>query len=455
MAPPPRRLAPVSLAALALPLIGFFLLLSDPSLDFHWEHHPSHFWLVLAAALINAVLAYVTAETARRRGDARVFLVSMTFLSSAGFLGLHALATPGVLLETRTAGFEIATPVGLAIAAAFAALSAAPLEGPLAKAVMRQARTIELILIAAMLAWAALSLATVPPLDDLTPEEQLNGPPIALAVIGVALYALAGVRYFQLYRERPSPMLLSVAASFALLSEAMIAVAFARNWHATWWEWHLLMLAAFALVALGARSRWREERFSDLYLEETAAGRREVSVVFADLAGFTAFSDGRDPREVSAMLNAYFEVAVPPIVKRHGGEIDQLLGDAIMATFNTRGDQPDHAERAARAALDIQAAAAGIAREHPDWPRFRAAVNTGEVIVGLIGAEGGRSYTVIGDTVNMASRLEGIAPQGRVAIGAQTLRKLPGARVSSLGPVPVKGKQEPIDAYLLDELPGP
>jgi class 3 adenylate cyclase len=248
-------------------------------------------------------------------------------------------------------------------------------------------------------------------------------------------------------------MLLAVAASFALLSEAMIAVAFARNWHATWWEWHLLMLAAFALVALGARSRWREERFSDLYLEETAAGRREVSVVFADLAGFTAFSDGRDPREVSAMLNAYFEVAIPQIVARHGGEVDQLIGDAIMATFNTRGDQPDHAVRAARAALDIQRAGAGIAREHPDWPRFRAAVNTGEAMVGLVGAEGGRSYTVIGDTVNMASRLEGLAPVGRVAIGAETLRMLPGARVSSLGAVNVKGKHEPIDAYLLDELP--
>jgi adenylate cyclase len=453
MAPPPRRLAPVALAALVLPLLGFFLLLSDPELDVHWEHHPSHFWLVLSAALINAALAYATAETARRRGDARVFLVSMTFLSGAGFLGLHALATPGVLLETRTAGFEIATPVGLVLAAVFAALSAAPLDGGLAKGVMRHAQTIEVGLITVMVAWAAWSLATIPPLDDLTPEEQLDGPLIALAVIGVALYAVAGVRYFQLYRERPSPMLLAVAASFALLSEAMIAVAFARNWHATWWEWHLLMLAAFALVAIGARSRWREERFMDLYLDETAAGRREVSIVFADLAGFTAFSDGRDPREVSAMLNAYFEVAIPPIVARHGGEVDQLIGDAIMATFNTRGDQPDHAVRAARAALDIQTAGAQIAREHPDWPRFRAAVNSGEAMVGLVGAEGGRSYTVIGDTVNMASRLEGLAPVGRVVVGAETLRKLPGARVSSLGAIAVKGKHEPIDAYLLDELP--
>jgi class 3 adenylate cyclase len=434
-------------------LVGFFLQLAEPSLDVHWEHHPSHFWLVLTAALINAVLAYATAETARRRGDARVFCVSLTFLAGAGFLGLHALATPGVLLETRTAGFEVATPVGLVIAAGFAALSAAPLDGPVSAAIMRHARAIELTLVLVMLAWAALSLATVPPLDELRPEEELNGPFIAFAIVGVGLYAAAGVRYFQLYRERPSPMLLTVAASFVLLSEAMIAVAFARNWHATWWEWHLLMLAAFVLVALGARSRWREERFSDLYLEETAAGRREVSIVFADLAGFTSFSDGRDPREVTDMLNTYFEVAIPPIVTRHGGEIDQIIGDAIMATFNTRGDQPDHAQRAARAALDIQVAAAGIAAAHPSWPRFRAAVNTGDALVGVVGAEGGRSYTVIGDTVNMASRLEGLAPVGHVAIGAETLRRLPGARVSALGAVAVKGKELPIDAYVLEALP--
>ena len=73
-----------------------------------------------------------------------------------------------------------------------------------------------------------------------------------------------------------------------------------------------------------------------------------MSVIFADLAGFTAFSDERDPRAVSEMLNAYFQAAIPAVVGHHGGEIDQLIGDAMMATFNTRGDQPDHAQRAAR-----------------------------------------------------------------------------------------------------------
>ena len=127
------------------------------------------------------------------------------------------------------------------------------------------------------------------------------------------------------------------------------------------------------------------------------------------------------------MLNAYFEVAIPPIVREHGGEIDQLIGDAIMATFNTRGDQPDHAERAARAALALQRRPPRSPTTHPDWPRFRVGVNTGEALVGVVGAAGGRSYTVIGDTVNVAARLESPAPVGGVAVGGATLRALPGS----------------------------
>src|SRR3954470_8439416 len=351
--------------ALALPLAGLWLLLAAPSLDIHWEQHPAHFWLVLGAASINASLAFATGDVARHRGDARLFLVSLGFLAAAGFLGLHALATPGVLLDGRTAGFVIATPIGLLVAAGFAALSAGPLEGEQARAVMRHARALRGGLIAVMAAGALVSLTKLPPLDDATPAEKASGPLIALAVAGVGLYGFAAWQYLRLYRERRAAMLLGVSSAFVLLAEAMIAVAFARNWHATWWEWHLLMLAAFLLVARSARTEWREERFSPLYTDQTTAGKHEVSVVFADLCGFTSFSEHRDPREVSAMLNAYFEAAIPPVVQEHGGEIDRLVGDALMATFNRRGDQPDHALRAARAGLAIQKAAERLSAENP------------------------------------------------------------------------------------------
>ena len=87
------------------------------------------------------------------------------------------------------------------------------------------------------------------------------------------------------------------------------------------------------------------ERFSGIYRDETAGANRSVSVLFADLQGFTAYSERHDSSEVSAMLNELFGAAIPA-VERRGGEIDRLIGDAIMATFNGRGDQEDHAERA-------------------------------------------------------------------------------------------------------------
>ena len=126
------------LVALALPLAGLVLLLSQPRTDVHWEDHPAHFWLVLVTALISVVLGYLAGEAARRLDDARLFLVSLGFITSAGFLGLHALATPGVLLANKNTGFVIATPVGLVIAGLFAAASALDLSPAASAAVMRR-----------------------------------------------------------------------------------------------------------------------------------------------------------------------------------------------------------------------------------------------------------------------------------------------------------------------------
>jgi class 3 adenylate cyclase len=446
-APPP----PLWGLALALPLAGLVLVLAAPGADVIWEHHPSHFWLVLSTAAVSTTLAFATSATALRRADARLFLISLSFLAAAGFLTLHALATPGVLLDGPNAGFTIATPVGLLVSAVFAGMSALPLPPERARIVTRRARLLRGGLIALMVAWAAVSLGSVPPLDDPTPAERASGGFLTVAVLALIPYAFAAWRYARIAIRTGAPLLLAVASAYALLAEAMIAAALARSWHASWWEWHVLMLIAFGAIAWSARREDPEERFSDLYLDQTAAGTREVSVMFADLEGFTRFSEGRDPREVSEMLNAYLRVAIPPIVEEHGGEIDRLIGDAIMATWGTRGDQPDHAQRAVRAALAVQRETSAIADQHPGWPRFRAGVNTGEALVGVLGAESGRSYTVIGDAVNLAARLESHAPAGRVVIGPTTLRAVPGLRVESLGGVRVKGRGDPVEAYLVDE----
>jgi adenylate cyclase len=435
---------------LAVPLLGLFLLLLQPKLDLRWEHHPAHFWLVLITAVLSAILAYATGEAAGRRGDARLLYVSLAFLSSAGFLALHALATPGVLLAKSNTGFLIATPVGVAIGSVFGALSTADFSGDRAVRHVRIGKRLRWALLGLMVLWAVWSLASLPPLNR--PPQFAEGFPLLLAVPAVLLYGGSAVRYIQLWWRRPSLLLLAVPSAFILLAESMIAMAFARNWRLSWWEWHVLMLAAFALVAVSAQTSWREERFAELYLPQTSAGSREISVLFADLQGFTAFSETHAPDEVARMLNEYFAVAVPAVKSPYGGDVDRIIGDALMVTFNKRGDQPDHAERAAGAGLALQEATLRLADQHSEWPRFRVGINSGQVSVSLLGAEGGRTHTIVGDTVNVASRIEGSAPTGGVAIGPDTKALLPDAVTTPLGELHLKGRQEPLEVHLLTSL---
>src|SRR5919112_6228501 len=130
--------------AIALPLLGLALLVARPGLDHVWEHHPSHFWLVLSTAAGSAVLAYATGAAAAARGDARVLFVSLAFLCPAGFLGLHALATPGVLLAEPNPGFVVATPFGILLGSVAAACSTLDLEGDRAVSAVRRGRWLRL-----------------------------------------------------------------------------------------------------------------------------------------------------------------------------------------------------------------------------------------------------------------------------------------------------------------------
>ena len=97
-------------------------------------------------------------------------------------------------------------------------------------------------------------------------------------------------------------------ACFLLLAEAMIGVAITgeRKWHASWWEWHGLIVLAYLIIGFAARREWRDERFRALYLPSTRERREEVSVLFGDLVGFTSFSERSTPAEVAAVLNAYW-----------------------------------------------------------------------------------------------------------------------------------------------------
>ena len=440
----------VALAPLAL----FAVLLARPALDVSWENNPAHFWLVLGAAALATALGWSVHVAARRRRDARLVLISLAFIASTGFLGLHALATPGVLLAGPNAGFELATPIGLLVAGVFAAASALELPPGRAATVVRRAGVLLGALAGLMAVWAFVSLAELPPLDGPLGAEQLDGWQLVLASLGICLYGLAAFGFLRLYGRRRERFVFSFAVAFVLLAEAMVVIAWATNWQLSWWEWHVLMLGAFLVIAAAARSEWHEERFSALYLDETLAGAKDVSVVFADLAGFTSYTEQREAPEVAAMLNAYFERLVP-LMERLGGDVHQIIGDELMILF---GDEDaDHPARAARAALLLQRTAERIARDHPDWPRFRVGVASGEVHAGLVGgARGHRKFGVVGDVVNTAARLQAEAPVGGILIGEQTRARL-GAR-AVVEPIParrVKGKAEPVPAYVLHDVARP
>jgi adenylate cyclase len=394
----------------------------------------------------TGALAFLTGEAAARRGDARVLRLSIAFVCASGFLGLHALATPGVLLSGKNAGFQVASAVGLLLASPVAAWSALELDERGSSLVGRRGWLYS-ALGGVLALWAAISLATLPPLEE--PIEDPGPLLLGLFAGGAVLYGLAAGGYARLYRRRRRPLLLAAIAAFVLLAEAMLAVGLGRNWHTTWWEWHLLMLVAFAAFARAVWREWQREGpaeiWADVYEDATWGREEEISVLFADLQGFTRYSETHSEADVREMLDAYFEAGIPALRTRARNV--RTIGDAVMAYFTGEG----HEQVAAAAALAFQEHVGAVASAHPDWPRFRAGLNSGRASIGLT-AEA-REETVRGDAVNVSARLEGQARAGEVVIGEATRAALgPGAVTEDLGELPVKGKERPVRAHVLRSL---
>jgi class 3 adenylate cyclase len=442
----------------ALPLIGLASLLLRAQLDPHLENYRLHFVLFGLVGVVAFVLGYAAGEAANRRGDARVLLLSLAFMATGGFMGLHALGTPGVLFEADHAGFKIAITAGLLVAAGFAAASAfVDLRPELASFAMRRRTLLRSGVLAAMILWFVWTVAKLPPLEGPNSEAARGSLIAVLAIVGAIVYAVSAARYWAIFRGRPHLLPAAVTACFVLLAEALIGVALTgeRKWHASWWEWHFLIVAAYLIIGFAARREWREERFRHLYLSSTRQRHQDVSVLFSDLVGFTTFSERSQPAEVAAMLNTYWGIAAPLLTRGFGGEVEKFIGDSVVAVFNSRGDQPDHAVRAARAALALQGRFAELGADHPDWPRMRVGVNSGEAVLHEIGGEGHVAYPLVGDTINTGARLESLAPPGGVLIGAETFDRLPdGAVVEQKAGLMVKGKDQAVDAYVLLALPG-
>jgi class 3 adenylate cyclase len=178
----------------------------------------------------------------------------------------------------------------------------------------------------------------------------------------------------------------------------------------------------------------------------------DVTVLFADLRGFTSYSELGSPDQVVAMLNRYFSDVVPLILEE-GGTVDKFVGDAMMAMWGAPDRQPDHALRGARAALAMQTAAQRVIERNPDFPCFRIGLNSGPALVGNIGSDQFRNFTAIGDTVNLAARLQEMAQPGEIVIGTGTCDAIRHqAIVRPLGSVRVRGKEEAVEAFVLERL---
>jgi class 3 adenylate cyclase len=708
VAPQQRRALPLLLIpAAALAALSLWVL--APALDGRLPADPAsplgnplHFWAITAAGLLSLLVGLLMGEAGRRRADARAMLLALGILCAAAALLLHALATPNVLQPGRNLGFVVAAPVGTVMASVLIAASALELRPEQAAALVRREWLLRTGLLGFWLLFGLVALLKLPPLS-LVPDPETVDTPLFFCVIGqtpaplvqwpgtvalvaaTLLYGFASARYLALLRRRPGVVAAALASACLAMAVVAVNIGFARTWHLSWWQWHGLVLAAFALLALGIYRQFVSEGssrpvFDGIYLEETAArirqeysgaleslveamqrreaapevpespammaevaerfglsagqaavleraaealahereqierlgalvavgqessviqeegrllgqalgltsaafradsfqvgliqegqlefgdalragpslppadperrarllgaalkgrgpaeeggslvlplmvkGRpagvlevqraaggfperdrwllrslaaqlsvslenarlyrqidllfrqympasvataliadpaqaalggatRTISVMFADLRGFTSLSERLSPPALVGILNRYYGAAAQ-VVLAEGGTVDKFMGDAMMALFNAPTQQPDHALRACRAALAMQRAVEPLVAEAPGMPMFGIGITTGEALVGNIGSEAIRNFTAIGDTVNLASRLQSRAEGGRVLINAGTYALVHDkVEVQPVGKLQVKGKEELVEAYLL------
>ena len=286
----------------------------------------------------------------------------------------------------------------------------------------------------------------------------------------VALLVSVGARYAVM----PARATVGVATAVALLS-AVYALAFWAFGHGVWVPlmpatlgWALAAGGGFAYqyVVEGREKRQVRGLFSrylskDVYeqvlanpaLAELGGTRRVMTVLFSDMRGFTSLSEQGDPEALVQQLNEYFSRMVD-VVFAHRGTLDKFVGDMVMALYGAPLDDEDHAEHAVQTAVAMVAALAALNRGWAAQGRptlgIGIGINSGEMIAGTIGSRQVRSYTVIGDAVNLGARLESLNKEygTSIIISDATRRQLRTPRtLRPLGSVVVKGKSVPVEIY--------
>ncbi len=285
-----------------------------------------------------------------------------------------------------------------------------------------------------------------------------------------AVAALAGLAVALLQRGTLTTVLLGLGAlaglwggtTLAFLWPGMDLPVFAPS---------VALAASLSLAAAAVARRQRERRrfIRDAfgrYVSPTVVGqleddpsslklggqRREVTYVFSDIAGFTGLSETTEPELLVGILNEYLD-GMTRVVLRHDGTVDKFIGDAVVALFGAPLDQPDHAARAISCAIDMDRFARGFepvaAARGVKLGITRIGVHSGEVVVGNFGGDQRFEYTAIGDTVNTASRLEGVNKYlgTRLCISGAAASAAPDIAMRPIGELVLKGKSEPIAAF--------
>ena len=283
------------------------------------------------------------------------------------------------------------------------------------------------------------------------------------AGLGAALLALL---YFAFRR---GVEVRAIGAALAVATALVLALQYLLISRLLLWPALTPLVAAWAFYAaagLGEYLRARRERqqaiaqFSRFTNPHVArqlveqggiqTGRREVTLLFSDIRNFTTLSETRKPEEVIALLNRYFSLQVD-VVFRHGGSLDKFIGDCIMAIWGAPLDDADHARHAVACALDmadtLQAFKREVGAEHTDFD-VGIGLHSGQAVVGLMGSEKRLEYTAIGDTVNLASRIEGLTKDAkrRILVSRDTAERCGDAfDFVSCGTFTVKGRAQPVE----------
>ena len=333
--------------------------------------------------------------------------------------------------------------------------------------------------------------AAAPGLHDLRPtplSEATSGPDILATAIAnlhskdwltpVAsqwniLFGVVGVlSILVIFRRRPNPVPVAVGLTAFSLGTTAVAY-FLLGSNLAWTPFSPLLATwlTFAIAATASYFRERRQRdhavqmfsrFLDpnvvrsltdqgqLARAETGTGR-EITILFSDIRGFTTLSESRSPEEIVTLLNRYFDLQVAAVFEQ-GGTLDKFIGDAIMAFWNAPVSVPDHAVRAVRAALGMSQALERFKLELGELGEqfdIGIGVHTGPAVVGFLGASQRLDYTAIGDSVNLASRIEG-QTKGVARILVSEATRLACGNVFTFidhGKVTVKGRSQPVRLF--------